>query len=143
LVYFIIPSITSRYPSTSVDFTGFWSASKATWLIIAGLILGWVIFKLGKLKTLFRQDTTFVGGETEVLKEAKVSGVEFYNTIKDIGILSKIYKLAQDKFFDIYDQGKKMTFSLTGILRYLHNGVLPTYIIWCLLGMVILFFVLF
>ncbi len=143
LKYFIIPSVASYYPSVSKEFLGVWSASSATLLIIAGLILGLIIFKLGKLKLAFRGDSSFTGGETQALKETRVSGVEFYNTIKDLRPLAKIYKLAEDKFFDIYDQGKRGIFSLTAILRYLHNGVLPTYLVWCLLGMILLFFIFF
>ncbi len=72
----------------------------------------------------------------------RVSGTEFYNTIQDIGFLGKIYKLAKNKAFDIYDIGTKITFAFTRILRYIHNGVLPTYLAWCLLGMGILFYIL-
>jgi len=71
-----------------------------------------------------------------------IGGTEFYNTVKEINILGKIYKLAEDKFFDIYDQGQRLTFLITNVLRNLHNGVLPTYLVWCLLGMIVMFFVL-
>lgn len=123
-------------------FIGFWSPGLATMLIIVGLILGLVIFKLSRLKLSIRQDDPFIGGETTVLEQSRVSGTEFYNTVKEINILGKIYKLAEEKFFDIYDQGQRMVFGVTGFLRYLHNGVLPTYLVWCLLGMIAMFFVL-
>lgn len=143
LKYLILPSIANNFPFVTTNFLGIWSASSATWLIVVGLIFGLILFKLGRLKTLFRQDTSFVGGETEVLKKTKVSGVEFYNTIRDIEILARIYRLAEKKFFDIYDQGQRLVFSVTSFLRYLHNGILPTYIAWCLLGMMVIFFILF
>ncbi|MGD9015329.1 MAG: proton-conducting transporter membrane subunit [Candidatus Omnitrophota bacterium] len=123
-------------------FIGFWSPGLATILIIIGLILGLIIFKLSKLKLSFRQDSPFVGGETTVLDEGRVSGIEFYNTVKEIGPLARMYKLAEAKFFDIYDLGQKGVFRVTNLLRYLHNGVLPTYLVWCLLGMMVMFFVL-
>ena len=124
------------------SFIGFWSPGLATALIIVGLILGLIVFKLSKLKLSFRQDLPFIGGETSVLEESRVSGTEFYNTVKEINILSKIYKLAEAKFFDIYDQGQRGVFWVTGLLRNLHNGILPTYLVWCLLGMIVMFFVL-
>jgi len=58
------------------------------------------------------------------------------------GILKFIYKLAEKKLFDIYDVGSKITFGFNKLLRYIHNGVLSTYLSWCLLGMIILFYIL-
>jgi formate hydrogenlyase subunit 3/multisubunit Na+/H+ antiporter MnhD subunit len=136
LRYFISPILANQI------FIGFWSPGLATILIITGLILGFVVFKLSKMNLSFRQDSAFVGGEAAVLEESRVSGTEFYNTVKEMSVLSKIYKLAEDKFFDIYDLGQRGTFGITNLLRYLHNGVLPTYLVWCLLGMIVMFFVL-
>jgi NADH:ubiquinone oxidoreductase subunit 5 (subunit L)/multisubunit Na+/H+ antiporter MnhA subunit len=146
LRYFILPSLPSAYGLPTTDFLGFWSQFwcpvLAMVLIIAGLILGLIAFKLSSIKLSFREDSPFVGGETAVLKESKVSGTEFYNTIREINILGKIYRLAERKYFDIYDLGQRVVFYVTGVLRYLHNGVLPTYLVWCLLGMIVMFFVL-
>ena len=142
LRYFILPSLKPTYYLLPTEFLGLWSPGLATGLIIAGLILGLIVFKLSRLKLSFREDSPFVGGETAVLEEKGGSGTEFYNTIKEINILSKIYKLAEEKCFDIYDLGQRAVFYITGILRYLHNGVLPTYLVWCLLGMIVMFFVL-
>ena len=141
---FIFPILTNQPFNFAADqpFIGFWSPGLATILIIVGLILGLIVFKLSRLKLSFRQDSAFVGGETAVLEESRVSGTEFYNTVKEINILGKIYKLAEAKFFDIYNQGQKAVFYVTSLLRYLHNGVLPTYLVWCLLGMMVMFFVL-
>jgi hypothetical protein len=82
----------------------------------------------------------FVGGEFIATEENRVSGTEFYNTVKDYGLLPQIYKEAGAGDFDIYEQGKKLLFGASAKLRHLHNGVLPTYMVWCLLGAIILFF---
>ena len=142
LRYFILPSISTVYQLLPSDFLGFWSPGLATTLIIIGLIVGLIIFKLSKLKLSFREDSPFVGGEARVLEESRVSGTDFYNTVKEINLLSKLYKLAEEKFFDIYNQGQRGVFWITGILRKLHNGILPTYLVWCLLGMIVMFFIL-
>ncbi|MBU0549227.1 MAG: hypothetical protein KJ838_02760 [Candidatus Omnitrophica bacterium] len=139
---FILTSLNPQYSLVATDFLGFWSPGLATALIIAGLILGLIVFQLSKLKLSFRQDSPFIGAETKVVQESRVSGTEFYNTIKEISILAKVYKLAEAKFFDIYEQGRRAVFSVTGFLRYLHNGILPTYMVWCLLGMIVMFFIL-
>ena len=74
--------------------------------------------------------------------DMRVSGVDFYQTIQEMGILKVIYKLAEKKVFDVYEIGSKITSGFNGILRHMHNGVLPTYMAWCLLGMIILFYIL-
>ncbi|NQU94625.1 MAG: hypothetical protein HQ549_00115 [Candidatus Omnitrophica bacterium] len=134
----ILPSL-----NMNVVFTGFWGSGLATILLIVGIIIGFIIYLLGTA-TKTRQTEIFVGGET--LKDnpdMRVSGTEFYNTVSDIGILKFIYKMAEKKLFDIYEVGKSITFGFNGILRYVHNGILPTYLAWCLLGMIILFYILF
>jgi hypothetical protein len=69
----------------------------------------------------------------------RLSGTEFYNTIKEYGLLGIIYKKAEAGFFDIYEQGKTFVFGIGGFFQYLHNGILPTYLVWTLLGMLGLF----
>jgi hypothetical protein len=83
-----------------------------------------------------------VGGESENLEETRVTGTEFYNTVKELGLLRSIYKMAEAGFFDIYEQGKKFIFSISRPLQYLHNGILPTYMVWSLLGMIGLFYII-
>ena len=137
LKMFIFPSL-----NANVAFTGIWSPGLATSLIIIGIAIGFVIYFLGRgIKT--KETQIFIGGE--ILKEypdMRLSGTEFYNTIQDIGILKFIYRLAEKKVFDIYNVGVNITLGFNKMLRYIHNGVLPTYLAWCLLGMIVLFFVL-
>jgi len=135
LKYFILPAV------KGVTFIGNWNAGVSTLLIIIGLILGILIFRLKGLRPRIRQDTTFVGGEVLELRETRVTGTEFYNTIKELGLLRVMYKMAEEGVFDIYSLGKKLVFSISGVFQYLHNGILPTYIVWCLLGMIGLFYI--
>ena len=72
----------------------------------------------------------------------KVSGVDFYNTIKNWGLLRWIYRVSERKVFDIYEIGSRITFGFSGILKWLHNGLLHTYLAWMFLGVVILLWVL-
>jgi len=137
LKLFIFPSL-----KTDVAFTGIWNAGLATVLILTGILIGVLIFFLGKAFKVRKTDI-FVGGETLAdIPDMRISGTEFYNTVQDIGVLKFIYKLAENKVFDVYEVGAKTTFAFNKLLRYLHNGVLPTYLTWCLLGMLILFYIL-
>jgi len=136
LKYFILPAV------TDVSFMGTWYAGLASLLIVIGLVLGIIIFKLKGLRPSLREDKAFVGAEVKDLEGASVTGTEFYNTIKELGILKGIYKKAGKGFFDIYEQGKRLVFSISGLLQRLHNGILPTYLVWGLLGMLGLFFLM-
>ena len=135
LKYFIIPVV------GEVVFSGTWYAGLSTVLIIIGLLLGAAIFNAGRMKSAVRQDSSFIGGEPLDLTQNRVSGTEFYNTVRELGILKAVYRKAEAGRFDIYEQAKKI-FSFSRILQFLHNGVLPTYLVWMLLGMVGLLVVL-
>jgi formate hydrogenlyase subunit 3/multisubunit Na+/H+ antiporter MnhD subunit len=134
---FILPALKQH-----VVFSGIWSAGVATNLILMGLLIGVVIYVLG-LAGKARTTAPFIGGEElKEHPEMRISGTEFYGTIQEQGCLKCIYGLAQKKVFDIYEVGVKGARGFYGILRYFHNGILPTYLSWCLLGMLVLFYIL-
>ena len=135
LKHFIIPAI-----GGGISYIGLWQPGLATVLVLAGLTIGVLIYFLGTLKTA-RASEPFIGGETLPLEE-RPTGTEFYNTITDIPLLGSVYKFAKEGLFDIYELGRKVTFGFSGLLQYLHNGVLSTYLAWCLLGMLLLFIIL-
>lgn len=119
---------------------GFWQPQLATTLIIIGLAIGLIIFIVMKKK--IRATNSFIGG-AELAQNEEVKIGDFYTAIKEMPPLKSIYRLAEEKIFDIYEVFKKIAFSVIKFLRYLHNGVLSTYLVWCLLGVVGLFFYLF
>ncbi|NQU74220.1 MAG: hypothetical protein HQ547_05895 [Candidatus Omnitrophica bacterium] len=134
---FIFPSL-----NMNVAFTGVWNAGLATVLLLVGVLLGVVIYKMGTASKT-RNTDIFVGGEmVQDVPEMRIAGTEFYNTIGELGFLRTIYKLAEKKVFDLYEVGAKITLGLVKILRFMHNGVLPTYLAWCLLAMAALFYIL-
>lgn len=135
LTYFISPSV------KGVVYTGFWSPTLATLLIIVGLLVGLLVYWIGKAKAVIPKPA-YVGGEVLEEKMVKVSGVDFYDTIKQWGFLPRVYRLAEAKVFDVYELGKGMCGVLTAGLRWLHNGLLHTYLAWILLGTLILLYML-
>ncbi|MBN2096941.1 MAG: hypothetical protein JW714_00520 [Candidatus Omnitrophica bacterium] len=137
LAKFILPSI-----GQGVAFAGIWNPNLAAALILVGIIIGILIYLLGTI-TASRETEIFVGGElVREHPQMRLSGTGFYDTIQQLGLLKAAYALAKRKVFDLYDVCSKITFGFVRILRYLHNGVLPTYLSWCLLGMGILFYIL-
>ncbi|PIV39781.1 MAG: hypothetical protein COS29_00750, partial [Candidatus Omnitrophica bacterium CG02_land_8_20_14_3_00__42_8] len=132
LKFFIKPAL-----GAGIAFIGEWQTLKAALLLFAGLVAGLIIYFLGNFKSV-RISDSYIGGEP-VEKDMRISGTEFYNTIKEYGLLRIIYKKAEAGVFDIYEQGKALVFGIGGFFQYLHNGVLPTYLVWTLLGMIGLF----
>jgi NADH:ubiquinone oxidoreductase subunit 5 (subunit L)/multisubunit Na+/H+ antiporter MnhA subunit len=137
LKMFIYPSLGAEAP-----FTGVWSSGLATGLLLLGIIIGYMLYLVGgAIKT--RTAEVFVGGEDlRANPEMRVSGTEFYETIRELGVLRTIYIWAEKKYFDIYEIGARLTLGFNKVLRYIHNGILLTYLAWCMLGMIVLFYFL-
>jgi len=133
LKYFIEPAV----GGIGLNFIGTWPSLKATLFLFTGLLAGVVIYLAGNFRSV-RISEPYIGGE-RAQEDMRISGTEFYNTIKELGALRAVYKKAESGFFDIYEQGKSVVFGIGGFFQYLHNGVLPTYLVWTLLGMMGLF----
>lgn len=140
---FVFPVPLFIKPSVALQFTyiGTWKPLIATALIFIGIILGVIAYFILK-PAKFRTVSSFVGGE-DPAGLPRVSGTEFYDTIKDMKGLTGLYSKEQSGEIDIYDIGRNLVFSMTRFFQRLHNGILPTYLVWCLLGMVGMFLILF
>ncbi len=125
-----------------LDQIGFWDASLASALMLIGIAFGviiYFIFSGNKIRT----DATYIGGETLSLKD-RVTGTEFYDTVKEHPLFRDIYKRAEKKQLDIYTQGSRLIFYFDRLLRRVHTGILPTYFFWALLGLaMLLLFILY
>jgi formate hydrogenlyase subunit 3/multisubunit Na+/H+ antiporter MnhD subunit len=127
------------FPALPCDMSnmGSWRALKSAMFLFIGLGIGMFIYILGNLKGA-RESDTYIGGE-KIEEGMSNTGAEFYNTVRETGFLGAIYKKAEAGYFDIYEQFKNIVFGFGRFFRYLHNGVLPTYLVWALLGMIGLF----
>lgn len=119
-----------------LSFSGIWQAPLATIFIIIGLAIGGVIYLAGNVRSI-REGEVYVGGE-KAGEEMRVSGVSFYDTIKNLRGLKPFYDLAHKKVFDIYDQGIRGTFYITEMLQRLHSGILLNYLGWAVFGLLAL-----
>lgn len=156
---FILASVPAISPPA--EWIGWWQPGLATTLIIVGIIIGAIIYLLSKVRW-FRESTSYIGGE-KVSPEMKVSGVEFYDTVRNFAGLSKIYEAAEKKKLDFYDWGMAVCKAVAYILQLLdraidhiwlklaylallggkgasllHSGILHTYLAWCLVGLILL-----
>jgi len=134
LKYLIFPAI------GEAGFSGIWQPGLATLMIFGGIILGLIIYLVSNTRG-FREDSSYVGGEI-LTEETRVTGVDFYDSVKDMPLLKGIYEKAEQKVFDIYDQGRKLALCISDKLRECHTGILRTYLVWCLLGMLVLLIIL-
>jgi formate hydrogenlyase subunit 3/multisubunit Na+/H+ antiporter MnhD subunit len=136
LKYFILPVVPFTF------FSGAWAPVLAAFLILVGLIIGFLIFLIGRARPT-RVSTPFVGGEEFSSEQLQISGVRFYDTIRDLDVIKDFYDEAEKKVYDLYEQLKRLTFWLSDFFRWMHSGLLHTYLAWCLLGLVLLLFVFF
>lgn len=132
---FILPAI------GNVQLTGLWLPDRAVLLLLVALIVGLLVFGLGRLKKT-RLTSTYTGGEEFTLEDHRPTGSDFYETVKEMGFFRTIYRVAEEKLFDLYEIGKELTLSISDGLRKMHNGILPNYLSWILVGLVVLLWIL-
>jgi len=116
---------------------GLWRPLPALLLVLLGLVGGLLIFLIGRGARV-RRASTFVGGETLPSEPVRVSGTGFYGTVRQLPIVGDIYGDAERMAFDVYRLGGRYGGSLVEALRALHTGVLPLYVSWTLMGLMVL-----
>lgn len=137
LRYLIFP-VLEREPG----FPGIWEPTLATVLILIAIAVGLLMYIYGQLAHRMRKTSVFIGGETlDAVPGMRVSGGAFYNTIQEMPVFRTFFTLAQKRVFDPYEVGNKIAVEMHRVLGNLHDGILSTYLSWCLLGMGILFLV--
>ncbi|OPL18687.1 MAG: hypothetical protein AVO35_04985 [Candidatus Aegiribacteria sp. MLS_C] len=121
---------------------GIWQSGPATLVLLAGLVIGYLIYLSGSIRKA-RIVAPFIGGETlEKNPDMRVSGVDFYRTIREIGILKVIYRLAEKKLFDLYEVLQKIAAGFGIVFSFMHNGILSRYLLWFVIGLAVLCIVL-
>lgn len=132
-----IPLLIAPAVKSVISYIGIWNPLAAAFFIIIGVIMG-VLMYVWVSPARFRSTETFIGGE-KADSIGRVSGVDFYNTIKDLKLFGFLYDREESGSLDIYTIVRKAVFKFTRYLQFLHNGILPTYMVWCLLGMIAMF----
>ncbi|MEJ2627778.1 MAG: hypothetical protein P8078_04400, partial [bacterium] len=110
-------------------------------LILIGIAIGFIIYLYGKVFSNLREENHFIGGERLEIEE-RVTGTGFYNTVKEFGILKRIYSQAESKFYDVYEQLISLSETIAQTIRKAHTGVLTLYFSWIIIALIILLIVL-
>ncbi|MFC1556523.1 NADH-quinone oxidoreductase subunit L [candidate division KSB1 bacterium] len=141
--YIIMPSVEHAFPQSVSPLSdgALWIPTLATVLILTGLLVGIVIFVLGRYFKK-RETEVFVGGTDASAIQTHIPGTDFYNTITGLGVLKVLYRDGEKGTYDIYNLGGRMGAVVVQGLRTLHDGVLSTYLSWCIIGLGIIIYVL-
>jgi len=133
--------------SMDIDFSkvpdniALWNPTLATVLIIVALIGGVIVYLFGTVMKV-RQTSMFVGGEKFDSESVRFTGISFYETIRELNPLKVLYKDAEDGVYDLYVLGGTYGKKIIEVLRYIHNGVVSTYLAFVLIGLSFLIFFL-
>lgn len=83
------------------EYLGSWNSLLVTVLLLGALVLGVVIWAAMRTKKM-RQDAAFVGGET-AYDRPLFPATEFYKTIEDVPIVSRLYRFIKLEKLDFYN----------------------------------------
>ena len=145
-VFYHIPLKLFIYPALNIEpgtaIFGTWDSILATTLMIFGIVLGLLILLFGLLSRKVREVPTWTCGEVQTGEQMAIPGTHFYKTVSSMSGLKPLYSGQEKGYFDLYNQSGKIGLALTEFLRWLHSGVLPMYLTWVTLGLLVILFVI-
>jgi len=141
-VFYLVPLKQFILPALGVEedvvpLLGGWQAVVATALLLIGLGVGLVVLVLSAFAKKVRMVPTWTCGEIQSNDEMIIPGTHFYKTVSSMNGLRQLYKGQERGHFDLYDQGGRAGLAVTGLLKWLHSGVLPVYLTWVVLGLLV------
>ena len=157
LQHFIGPAVGIQFPAfpEALSIGGIWSPTAGTALLLVALLVGYVVYLSSRTRVI-REVPVYVGGETTgegttdslntrygrvvEANDTRVLGTEFYDSIRRLPGLSRLYDKGESGAFDIERLGK-LAGPVGWGLSALHNGKLSTYVSWILWAIVVLFLV--
>jgi hypothetical protein len=118
---------------------GFWSPLLAAGLILLALLCGVLLYWLGGGGRA-RVARPFVSGETTnfTAEETRFPGTGFYGTVMELWVLPTVYRDAAEGAFDLYEILGHAGERLVNLGRRAHDGVLTTYLSFCMIGLLII-----
>ncbi|MFA6170184.1 MAG: proton-conducting transporter membrane subunit [Candidatus Margulisiibacteriota bacterium] len=134
LKYLVLPAV----PGLAIH--GQWNSEGAALLIFGGLVLGLVFYWLGGVGRTVAKPP-YIGGEVLPEASTRVTGVEFYNTIKETEGVKEVYRLSER--FSLYDLTVGSIKWLSALVRGWHNGFVQNYAAWLLFGFAFTALILF
>jgi len=144
-IFYHVPLKLFIYPALNIEpgtaIFGTWESGLATILIGIGIIIGGLILAVGWISRKYRTVPTWTCGEVQANEEIIIPGTHFYKTVSSMGGLKQLYTGQEKGHFDLYNQAGRLGLALTEFLRWLHSGVLPMYLTWVTLGLLVILFI--
>jgi formate hydrogenlyase subunit 3/multisubunit Na+/H+ antiporter MnhD subunit len=139
-VWFSLPLNAFIFPAlgSAPDMVGNWSPLLAALLMAGGFFFGVLIYLAGRIRRKARTAETFVGGETLAGETARVPGTVFYNTVETMRPLRAVYDAQRKGALDPYNWFGRVGLACSGLLKKIHDGRLPFYLLWSVAGLIIL-----
>jgi formate hydrogenlyase subunit 3/multisubunit Na+/H+ antiporter MnhD subunit len=137
---FILPAL--GIPADQRIFIGAWDAQLATLLLLVGMAVGLGVLAVSTFRKKVRAVPTWTCGEIQPNDEMIIPGTQFYKTVSGLAGLRQMYRGQENGYFDLYDQSGRAGLALTGILKWMHSGMLPVYLTWVMLGLLLVLFVI-
>jgi len=119
---------------------GSWNSVLATALLLIGIGAGLGVLLVSAFAKKVRTVPTWTCGEIQPSDEMIIPGTHFYKTVSSMNGLKQLYDGQERGYFDTYNHGGKVGFVVTGLLRWLHSGILPVYLTWMTLGLLLVLF---
>ncbi len=135
----IVPAL--GFPADMEIFFGLWNSQLATALLLVGVGLGVGVLAVAAFARKVREVPTWTCGEVQPNDQMIIPGTHFYKTVSSLNGLRQMYTGQEAGHFDLYNQSGKVGFVVTGMLRWLHSGVLPTYLTWVTIGLLLVLFI--
>lgn len=139
LYRFILPAL--GIATDQAIFIGAWNSQLATGLLLVGIGVGIGVLAVSAFRKKVREVPTWTCGEIQPNDEMIIPGTHFYKTVSSMNGLRQMYKSQESGYFDLYNQGGRAGLFLTGMLKWMHSGILPVYLTWVTLGLLIVLFV--
>jgi NADH:ubiquinone oxidoreductase subunit 5 (subunit L)/multisubunit Na+/H+ antiporter MnhA subunit len=144
-IFYYVPLKLFIYPALNIEpgtaIFGTWESGLATIFIALGIILGLVLLLVALLAGKVRTVPTWTCGEVQDNEAMRIPGTHFYKTVSSMNGLKQLYTSQEKGHFDLYNQCGKLGLALTGFLRWLHSGLLPRYLTWVTLGLLVILFI--
>ncbi len=144
-----LPLLIQPAVGEAVTFSGTWWAGQASGLLLVAFLVGWMVYALALRNGKLRKVPTYIGGErldeTRIPGEpvgpqrhVEVTGVDFYQTVEEFPALRPVFRIARTRIFDVYESCGKATARVTETLRGAHTGLLPHYLTWFVIGLLVI-----
>lgn len=140
LRYLIFPAL--GIPEGANVFLGTWDSVLATGLILLGMGVVLGVLVAGAFAKKTREVPTWTCGEIQPNDTMIIPGTHFYKTVSSMNGLHQMYDGQERGYFDAYNQSGRAGLAVTGLLRWLHSGILPVYLTWVTVGLLLVLFVL-